>query len=84
MEKLRDDIFSLKILPLFGMAQMFDDLVEAIRFVKGQPDKTIRSAKPLVKIEIAVRYKTGMNIHAECTNKVEAEGFLQKIRDGIL
>ena len=69
--------------PLYGDPSNFFDYVEAITFVKAQADVG-RSGKPLVRIEVLVRYKDGTRVEAECPNKYRAVEFLENRYQGKL
>ena len=77
-------IHSIKILPLYGMAGMFEDFDQAVSFVKEQPATGMNSKIPLVRMEVTVRYKDGTYIEGGFPNKVRALEFLKNKKQGIL
>ena len=77
-----NEIYSIKVLPLFGMAELFEDIVEAIKFVKHQPNDGM-VGKPLVRMEVTVRYKDGTTVEGGFPNKFRALEFLKNRQDGI-
>jgi len=68
-------IHSIKVLPLYGMAEMFDDIDGAIVFIKKQPEAGLRS-KPLVRMEVTVRYTDGTVLDGGFPHKFRAIEFL--------
>ena len=74
---------SIRVYPLYGEPQNFLDYVEAINFVKKQDDVGGKS-KPLVRIEVLVRYKDGTRLEAECPNIYRAVEFLENRHKGML
>ena len=77
------ELDSIRVFPLYGDPSNFFDYVEAITFVKAQDDVG-RSAKPLARIEVLVRYKDGTRVEAECPNKHRALEFLENRHKGMI
>lgn len=78
------EIFSINVLPLYGMAVSFKDPIDAILFIKKQPETGRSSKSSLVRIEIQVRYKDGTRVEGQFRNKFTATEFLDNRARGIL
>ena len=74
----------VKVLPLYGVAQMFETFADALVFIKEQPDNGMRSAKPFVRMEVTVRYTDGTFVEGGFPNKRRAMEFLKNREKGIL
>ena len=77
-------IHAVRVLPLYGTAQMFESLQEAVIFIKKQPETGRCATKPLVRIEVTVRYKDGTYIEGGFPNSIRALEFLKNKQAGIL
>jgi len=74
-------IHTIKVLPLYGMAEMFDGIDRAIVFIKEQPETGLQG-KPLVRMEVTVRYTDGTVLDGGFPHKYRAIEFLDVfIRD---
>ena len=77
-------IEAIRVLPLFGTAIMFERIEEAIVFIKEQPENGRRESKPLVRMEVQVRYKDGTRIDGQFPHKYRAVEFLENRSEGLL
>ena len=76
-------VFSISILPLYGVSRSFDNFTDAIGFARKQPD-TGRVGRPLVRLEATVTYEDGTRITGGFPNRVRLEQFLKSKFDGHL
>ena len=83
-EKSTIKIDAIRVLPLFGTAVMFENLIEALDFIKQQPEDGRNATGPLVRIEVQVRYNDGSRIEGQFPNKFRAEEFLKNKEQGVL
>ena len=77
-------IEAIRVLPLYGTAVMFSELTEALDFIKQQPEDGRRATKPLVRLEVQVRYNDGSRIEGQFPNKHRAIEFLKNKAQGVL
>ena len=77
-------IDAIRVLPLFGTAIMFETLIEALDFIKQQPEDGRNATTPLVRIEVQVRYNDGSRIEGQFPNKFRAVEFLKNKEQGVL
>ena len=77
-------IDAIRVLPLFGTAIMFETLIEALDFIKQQPEDGRNATKPLIRIEVQVRYNDGSRIEGQFPNKFRAIEFLKIKAQGVL
>jgi len=77
-------IDAIRVLPLYGTAVSFEDIAEALVFVKEQPSTGYSGKKPLVRIEVQVRYKDGGRIEGQFPHKINAIEFLKNRQKGLL
>jgi hypothetical protein len=68
-------IVHVSIIPLHGQRNEFDNLSQAIQFLNRYEES--RTADPLVKYEVQIRYDNGDKIDAEFQDKTRAVKFLQ-------
>ena len=76
-------VHSIKVLPLYGTAEMFETFEEAVVFIKDQPEAG-KQGKPLVRLEVTVRYTDGTLIEGGFPHKFRALEFLGNKKKGIL
>lgn len=74
---------AIHVIPLCGNEKSFATLEEAIVFVKEQPDIG-KAGKPLVRIEVILRYIDGTDITAGFPHKARAVEFLRNRLTGVL
>ncbi len=77
------NIHSIKVLPLYGMAEVFETFNDATTFIKDQPETGIHG-KPLVRLEVTVRYTDGTVIEGGFPHKFRAIEFLENKQKCIL
>ena len=63
---------------------MFENLIEALDFIKQQPEDGRNATTPLVRIEVQVRYNDGSRIEGQFPNKFRAMEFLNNKEQGVL
>ncbi len=78
------DIDAIRVLPVYGTAVMFETLMEALDFIKQQPEGGRKATEPLVRIEVQVRYNDGSRIEGQFPNKFRAIEFLKNKAQGVL
>ncbi len=83
-EKSTITIDAIRVLPLFGTAVMFESLLDALDFIKQQPEDGRNATTPLVRIEVQVRYNDGSRIEGQFPNKFRAVEFLKNKEQGVL
>jgi len=83
MTKSELKIHSIKVLPLYGTAEMFETFEDAVVFIKKQPEAGMQG-KPLVRMEVMVRYTDGTYLEGGFPHKVRALEFLRNRQQGIL
>ncbi len=77
-------IDAVRVLPVYGTAVMFETLMEALDFIKQQPEDGRNATGPLVRIEVQVRYNDGNRIEGQFPNKFRAIEFLKNKAQGVL
>ncbi len=77
-------IDAIRVLPVYGTAVMFETLIEALDFIKQQPESGRNTTEPLVRIEVQVRYNDGSRIEGQFPNKFRAIEFLKNKEQGVL
>ncbi len=77
-------IDAIRVLPVYGTAVMFETLMEALDFIKQQPEDGRNATEPLVRIEVQVRYNDGSRIEGQFPNKFRAIEFLKNKAQGVL
>ncbi len=78
------NIDAIRVLPVYGTAVMFETLMEALDFIKQQPEGGRKATEPLVRIEVQVRYNDGSRIEGQFPNKLRAIEFLKNKAQGVL
>ncbi len=78
------NIDAIRVLPVYGTAVMFETLMEALDFIKQQPEDGRNATTPLVRIEVQVRYNDGSRIEGQFPNKFRAIEFLKNKAQGVL
>ena len=63
---------------------MFESLLDALDFIKQQPEDGRNATTPLVRIEVQVRYNDGTRIEGQFPNKFRATEFLKNKEQGVL
>ena len=81
--KQKAKIDRIRVLALYGTAQLFVTVEEAIVYLKKQPFDS-RRAKPLVRFEVQVRYSDCSRIEGQFPHKYGAIEFLKNRMQGLL